>query len=255
MAWWRSVKGEPAPPDWDRYREAVRDGLRNADHVLAPTRAMLRELQHDYGPLERADVIYHGRQLHYSNTPAVRLPAKEAMVFSTGRAWDQAKNLESLAAAANQLPWKVAVAGDAADSGEHTRSMDNVYWLGELSSEELLPWFARASIYALPARYEPFGLPVVEAGLSRCALVLGNIASLREIWGDAALFVDPDDPEALRRSIEKLIEDEDLRRDLGSRAHVRALELSPANMAAGYLAVYSELIRNRQPEPELICVS
>ena len=42
---------------------------------------------------------------------------------------------------------------------------------------------ARASIYALPARYEPFGLSILEAALSGAALVLGDIPSLREVWG------------------------------------------------------------------------
>ena len=52
---------------------------------------------------------------------------------------------------------------------------------------------AEASIYALPARYEPFGLSALEAALSGCALVLGDIPSLREIWGPAAIYVPADD--------------------------------------------------------------
>ena len=58
-------------------------------------------------------------------------------------------------------------------------------------------WMARAAIYALPARYEPFGLTALEAGLSGCALVLGDIPSLREVWGETACFVPPDDRDAV----------------------------------------------------------
>ena len=54
----------------------------------------------------------------------------------------------------------------------------------------------RAAIYALPARYEPFGLSILEAALSGCALVIGDIPSLREIWADAALFVPSDGHDA-----------------------------------------------------------
>ena len=54
--------------------------------------------------------------------------------------------------------------------------------LGKLPAAEMKLWFAHAAIYCLPARYEPFGLSVLEAGLSGCALVLGDIPSLREIW-------------------------------------------------------------------------
>ncbi|MEB3829625.1 glycosyltransferase [Phormidium sp. CCY1219] len=61
-----------------------------------------------------------------------------------------------------------------------------------MSPEELSHWYARAAIYAFPARYEPFGLSVLEAALSGCALVLGDIPRLREMWGDAAVFANPD---------------------------------------------------------------
>ena len=65
---------------------------------------------------------------------------------------------------------------------------------GRLTPPQMARVVSRApSIYALPARYEPFGLSVLEAALSGCALVLGDIPSLREIWDGAALFVDPDD--------------------------------------------------------------
>ncbi len=76
----------------------------------------------------------------------------------------------------------------------------------------------RASIYAMPARYEPFGLSILEAGLSGCALVLGDIPSLREHWDGAAAFVAPDDREALRSAIEGLIDSPARRAELGRRA-------------------------------------
>ena len=60
---------------------------------------------------------------------------------------------------------------------------------------------ARAAIYALPAHYEPFGLSILEAAMSGCALVLGDIPSLREIWGDAAVFVHPDNRDAVARCL------------------------------------------------------
>ena len=45
-----------------------------------------------------------------------------------------------------------------------------------------------AAIFARPARYEPFGLAILEAAQAGCALVLGDIPSLRELWADAALL-------------------------------------------------------------------
>ena len=92
-----------------------------------------------------------------------------------------------------------------------TRSApDHVRLLGCLAPAQVAEHLARAAIYCLPARYEPFGLSALEAGMSGCALVLGDIPSLREVWGDAALFVPPDDPDALRVALCRLIENASL---------------------------------------------
>ena len=45
LSWWRAVKGEDAPPDWDRYRQAVTAGLQARRSLAAPTQAMLDALR------------------------------------------------------------------------------------------------------------------------------------------------------------------------------------------------------------------
>ena len=61
LSWWEAVRGEPAPPAWDRYRAEVRRGLQSAGMVAAPSRAMLDALERHYGPLPNPTVIYNGR--------------------------------------------------------------------------------------------------------------------------------------------------------------------------------------------------
>jgi glycosyltransferase involved in cell wall biosynthesis len=101
-------------------------------------------------------------------------------------------------------------------------------------------WFSRAAIYALPALYEPFGLSILEAALSGCALVLGDIPSLREIWHGTAVFVDARDGDAVARAINELIGRRDALLDLARRGRSRALSLTPERMLAGYFGVYSQ---------------
>lgn len=246
LSWWRAVKGEDAPAEWGRYRAEVTRGLRAADRVAAPTRAMLDALQSIYGPVPRGCVIFNGRD------PAAYAPGdKQEFVMTAGRLWDEAKNVAALCEAAPRLSWPVYVAGDAehpagrARGGEGAGSRREVRFLGKLPAGELAGWFSRASVYALPARYEPFGLSALEAALAGCALVLGDIPSLREVWGDAAVFVPPADPAALAAAIESLAEDGARRRLLASRARRRALTFTPRRMAEGYMAVYAELLGGR----------
>jgi glycogen synthase len=107
--------------------------------------------------------------------------------------------------------------------------------------------YQRATIYALPARYEPFGLTALEAALAGCALVLGDIPTLREVWGDAAVFVPPDDHQALADAINGLIADQQRRSSLVAKARDRAQLLNAHRMAEGYMRAYRELLADGSP--------
>jgi glycogen(starch) synthase len=111
---------------------------------------------------------------------------------------------------------------------------------------------AWASIYVLPARYEPFGLSILEAGLSGCALVLGDIPSLREHWDGAAVFVPPEDRSALRRAIQRLIERPARRAELGRLARARGRRFTVERMVDGYERLYDALIATpARDQPEV----
>lgn len=240
LSWWQAVKGEPAPQEWYRYRQEVSRGLRAARLVIAPSTAMLHSLERYYGPFNRTDVIYNSRNPHLFQSGI-----KEPFIFTAGRVWDNAKNITALEKAAPELQWPVFVAGDNEHPDGGIRNHENIHYLGRLAPQALPFWFAKASIYALPARYEPFGLSALEAALAGCALVLGDIPSLREIWGDAAIFVPPDDTHALTESLNLLSANDSFRTDMARKAHTRALEYSPERMAEGYLNTYKSLIEER----------
>jgi glycosyltransferase involved in cell wall biosynthesis len=173
--------------------------------------------------------------------------SKDAVVLTAGPLWDQAKNVAAVASVAPYLSWPVYIAGESRRPSGDSVSYDGVHGLGRLSARELASWMGRAAIYALPARYEPFGLSIVEAGLAGCALVLGDIRSLREIWGEAAIYVPPDNRRALAGAIEGLIRDGEYRQELATRAQSRARELTPRRMADGYYSAYRDLVRDRLP--------
>ncbi|WP_259651903.1 glycosyltransferase family 4 protein [Variovorax sp. UMC13] len=237
LSWWRAVHGEAAPVEWMRYRRAVIQGLAGADLVGAPTRVMLTSLAHNYGHRQGGMVLPNAR------SPATYAPArKEALILSAGRLWDAAKNLSALEAVAPRLAWPVCVAGSSAQPTGGVRKSHGVTALGELAPEALAAQFARAAIYALPARYEPFGQTALEAALSGCALVLGDVPSLREVWGPAAIYVPPNDHEALYRALCRLIAGKSLRERYAHKARMRALQFSPERMLDAYLAAYRQVL-------------
>jgi glycogen synthase len=233
-SWWAAAKSEDLPAAWDRYRRCVARSLEASTVVTAPSVAMANALEQHYG-LDRRKlrVIYNGRK----NALFARGP-KEPMILAAGRLWDEGKNIAQLASVASELPWPVYIAGESRDPSGRTQKLAGCHILGPLSPDRLHDWYRRASIYALPARYEPFGYSALEAALSGCALVLGDIPSLRELWGDSATFVPPADGHALRSALAELISQPALRERMASLAHRRARRFTADRMASAYADVY-----------------
>ncbi|HSX65372.1 MAG TPA: glycosyltransferase family 4 protein [Pseudoxanthomonas sp.] len=245
LSWWEAVRKRPAPAaEWQRYRQTVRASLRAADRVVAPSTAMMDALIRHYGAVAAPSVIFNGRDFPaLLPSPDAKIPFMEPVVLSAGRLWDEAKNVGNLAAIAPDLSWKIQVAGAQSLSGNAAADVGGLHHLGLLDQEALADRLLRATIYVAPARYEPFGLGVLEAARAGCALVLGDIASLREIWGDAAEYVEPDNPQAIRDSIEALIADPARLSRLMECAWRRAQRYSASRMAAGYMHLYQALHR------------
>jgi glycosyltransferase involved in cell wall biosynthesis len=235
-SWWRACRGTSLPPEWSAYRDWVRDAVNAADMMVAPTQAFFREFQNLNGTPTRARVIHNGR-----NPARFHSGPKHMLVLAAGRLWDEAKNISGVCKAAGQTGIRVAVAGDTAAPDGDVISMDHVAVLGRLTPDELAQWMAKAAIFVSPARYEPFGLTILEAGLSSCALVLGDIPSLRELWDGAALFVDPEDDNALGASLRALAGDPARTAQLGRLARTRAETYSTEKMAAAYDDAYGVL--------------
>jgi glycosyltransferase involved in cell wall biosynthesis len=236
-SWWLAVKGTLPPPAWNRYRDLVHAALLDADAVVSPSAHLLSTLCTLYALPDdpsKYRVIANGR------LPAAHGTGKEPFILTAGRLWDEAKGLDILLAAAPRLPWPLYLAGEQPFPAPFYQ---NCIALGSLSAHDLSRFYMRAAVYALPARYEPFGLSVLEAAQAGCALVLADIASLRENWNGAAVFVTPDDPDDLTAKISALAADSALRIELSRAAAERARQFTPERMAHQYRAVYDYAVQ------------
>jgi glycogen(starch) synthase len=234
LSWWRAVKGEDAPSQWTCYQEHVANGLRQADLVVSPTQALLQELQQIYGSIAAATVIWNG------STPQHTIKSQpQPIILAAGRLWDEAKNIRLLDTVASHLHVPIRVAGAPGDGDLPTSHLD---MLGFLDPAEMSQQMQNAAIWAHPARYEPFGLAVLEAANRDCALVLSDIPTLRELWDEAAIFVAPDDENGWVEALQHLLEDPQQCAEWAAKSKARSALYSLERFGTEYERTYQELV-------------
>lgn len=236
--WWQAVRSGPLPEEFVWRTTLVREGYMSANVLLAPTAAFAQATAGYYDLGTPPIVVRNGRR-----APSFqRRAAQDLFVFTAGRLWDDGKNVAALDRAAACLTIPVRAAGPVEGPNGAFVRMRNIEPLGKLSDEEIGRCLAAKPIFVSSARYEPFGLAVLEAAQAGCPLVLSDIPTFRELWDGAAVFVGPDDDEGLARAIHALAQDADARARLGKAAQAVAMTYSVEAMSAGVLKVYRSLL-------------
>jgi glycosyltransferase involved in cell wall biosynthesis len=252
ITWTQAVHDRPprAPRSLNWYRRTVLNGLAGADAVVAPSAWMLDRISACYGRPRRGEVIYPGRNPIFFN-PYV---SKDDCVLAVGRLVDASKQVFLLTQQQHPLPVcivgaeqtvpmpRIPIRADVKVATEET----SVAIRGPQTDAQLRALYSRAAIYAATSRYEPLGMPALEAAFSRCAIVANDIPSYREVWGDAALYFRTNDAASLAENIRLLNEDRSMRRAYAELAYTRARErFTTKRMIDQCLELYRSLISVR----------
>lgn len=240
-SWWEAVRGGDLPADLAWRTTLVAEGYRAAERLVAPSAAFARDTARLYALTEVPDVVHNGRA-HPRPATLPPPPLPGAFAFAAGRLWDDGKNLRLLDRAAPAIASPVVTAGALSGPQGGAIALPNLRNLGQLGSSEMAACFAAASAFVSPALYEPFGLAVLEAAQAGCPLVLSDIPTFREIWGEAADYVPAGDAAALAAAVNRLMADAALRRHRGAAARERARRYTPEAMVAGTLRLYDAVL-------------
>lgn len=254
-------------PDWHKAdnvefsRRGVADAVRNAALLIVPSRFTASELEEFY-PAARGRV----RVVPEAVLPVYQPADDPAQVAEVQRRYglerpyllnvgtlEPRKNLVRLIRAFQQVlaaghqdcdlvlaggsGWKTAeieaAIADPAGQGRVRR-------LGYVPGPRLPALYQGAYALVYPSLYEGFGLPVLEALACGTPALTSAAASLPEVAGQAALFVDPLDDKDIARGLERLLHEPGLREALAARAREQAARFSQARMGRAALAVYRE---------------
>jgi glycosyltransferase involved in cell wall biosynthesis len=222
--WWHAVQTGPMTADLAWRAGIMAGGIDLADIVIAPTQAFADALRTCYGTARPIEVVHNGR------TTVATTACRGKHILTAGRLWDEGKNVTTLDTAAAAWNWPVLAAGPTEGPNGARLVAHNVTLLGPLSESEMTKQYVSASIFVSLARYEPFGLAVLEAAQAGCALVLSDIPTFRELWDGAATFVPAHDIRAVTAAVEALSRDSAARKRRGKAARRRAATYNARRM-------------------------
>ncbi len=116
-----------------------------------------------------------------------------------------------------------------------------VRMLGYVPPSDLSAIYRRAHALVNPSIWEGFGLPPLEAMACQVPVVVSEVPAHREVAGDAACFVDPENPVSIADGIEQVWNDESLREKLISEGSQRVTLFTWDETARKTLALYRQL--------------
>jgi glycosyltransferase involved in cell wall biosynthesis len=248
-----------------QLRLTVRATVRRAAHVIAPSEFTRRDLVETYGldparvtaiPLAVAAHFRRVREAEELRRVRERYGVAGEYVLAVGSIQPR-KNLARLlraysalrrARGRSNLPQLVLVGKKAWLYGETLRAVGDeglagsVVLTGYVPEADLPALYSGALCFVYPSFYEGFGLPPLEAMACGAPVLTGNLTSLPEVVGDAALTVDPFDIEALADALGRLIDDDALRASLRERGLQRARDFDWRDTARMTLLTYRRVV-------------
>lgn len=236
--------------------------VERVDHIIVISEATRRAVQQRFGVDDsRITVTLLAADPRFAPRPADSLRAALAeLALSPGGyllsvgTLEPRKNLTTLFEAYAGLPdavrqrYPLVVVGmpgwrteGLMASAQQLVSRGELRFMGYVDDAVLPLLYAGAAAFAYPSRYEGFGLPPLEAMACGVPVLASSATSLPEVVGDAGLLADPDDVDAMRAGLLRLLDDRAGAQQLAAAGLARAAGFSWARCAAETCAVYRQV--------------
>lgn len=216
---------------WYHFLSMQKKVSRLLDPIIVVSESTKRDVSKDFRiPPERMELVYHGIDIEQWR-PKPEIQRADNKLIAIASADVPLKGLiyliEAYAVLLKERPdLELTVIGSLREGLTKKRLiklgiLDKVKFVSGISDEEISDLYAGSTIAVTPSVYEGFGYPVGEAMSSGMAVVSTTGGSLPEVVGDAGLLVPPKDPGALASAIAKLLDNPELRAELGEKARAR----------------------------------
>ncbi len=226
--------------------------IRRADRIIAISNSELQNIVQRYPQAEnKIGAIHEG----ISGSFEFRNLNRERTILAVG-SLNRHKNLSSLLKAfkrnLNRIPHKLVIVGSKRDIISRDSTLyelideipgNRIVLKGYVSDNELADLYNKADLFVFPSIYEGFGLPPLESMACGCPVVASDVASLPEVCGDAAYYVDPYDISDIAKGIYDVLNDEQLQNQLRQKGLERVKLFSWKKTAKEILEVFDEILK------------
>jgi glycosyltransferase involved in cell wall biosynthesis len=244
------------------YNGQIRRAVRQADAIITVSQATRVDLMDRLAvPSDKITVIQHGADPEFQPLPVEAIaPVLSKFGLTPGYllfigTFEPRKNVAGLLAAyallrqrSAETPPLVLAGGkgwlfEATAARVHDLQLQaHVHFIENFATAEAPALYNGASLFVWPSHYEGFGFPVLEALGCGLPTVISDRTALSEVAGDAALQINPDDPEALAEALHRVLTDSALRAGMRQRGLLQSQKFSWEKAARETLAVYQQVL-------------
>ncbi len=158
------------------------------------------------------------------------------------------KNVSILIQAAEKSKIKLKIVCARSVFENKLPKSDYVEYLGRISDSDLVSLYKNALCFVFPSKIEGFGLPGLEAMSAGCPVIAARASCLPEIYGNAAIYFDPDNLNDLISKINSVISDKNLVKSLVAKGKLQVKKYSWAKMSNKTWEIYQSVLKSHTPE-------
>lgn len=243
--WWHKVLIRR----WHSFLIMQKRVVNNLHHIVTVSEQSRQDIARDFGIQPAAiSLVYNGIDTEIFR-PMPEIERKPLRLMATASADQPLKGLSYLLRAIATLreeypDVELLLVGKPREGGHTERLIgrlgiaESIRFVSRISTEEMVRYYAEASVAIVPSVYEGFGLPAGEAMACGVPVVSTDGGALPEVVGDAGIQVPVRDADAIVAAVKKLLEDESLREKLSTAGRERILEQFSWQVAARQMSIY-----------------
>lgn len=233
------------------YHLIINNAIKKCSRILVPSKFVKDEIiKYFHVDSEKIAVTYEAAEEEYFDVNRFSAPrTQKPYLLYVGNVYPH-KNIEKLLDALklikSELKLSIVCPRNVFEKRIQetitTRSLEKrVEFMGYLPTSKLKTIFQKASAYVFPSLSEGFGIPGLNAMAASLPVIAANIPTLKEIYGDAALYFDPRDPKDIAEKIHKILSDPQTRSFLIQKGNEQVKKYSWQKMATETLNVYESV--------------